>query len=892
VGGIFPDHFDRTLSMISKEFKRDVVVNNYWEIVRQTIDRYGDKEFIVTKNGSITYAEANRQANVIFAVIQTEVKNQSGLGVGLFMKDHLTIVPAMMGVLKSRNYFVPLDVDFPESTLRYMLENAGIKVVLTVDRYANQIRALSGKNITVLNLDELNFKQELPDPIVNYSPEDVIQILYTSGSTGRPKGAIEDYRYLVRAILIKLSTPDYEPNDRILHLATFTYSGPHFVYFTALINGYTVCYYDVKEYGFAGLSAWIHQQNITGFHAVPTVFRSLISVLDPEETFPSVTTFYSGAEKSFHQDIQNLKKYFPGVERIQLSFTATETQIVSMTMFPADYDFGEGDLPSGFPPEGLKVSIWDEHGNPLPPDKEGEVVVYGDAMARGYINNPELTRKRFIPDPDHPGWQYFKTGDLGKLRPDGQLVHLGRMDNMVKIRGVRIELESIENHLLSYPGIVQVASRAFEDPKGNKRLASYFVAEEGIQIPISDLRKHLAERLPLHLLPHYLIQLDKFPPTTGGKVAISQLPLPKIVRPPLSNDYVPPTDELERQLVTIWEERIGIDGIGVTDDFFEVGGDSLIGALLFANIEEVLGKDLPVSVLLTASTIRKQADLIRHNDIEQSFSPIIPIHPYGGHAPLFFIPGQGGYPTRIRHLAKKLDPQTPIYALQFLATDQQKQASLSIESIAFLYLNAIKKLYPHGPYVLVGESSGGKIAYEMGQQLLKVGEKVPVLALLDTYNTEDSVSDIYRDKNIWSFYKMLVKKHLTILLKSDWQGRLDYLRFYRETGGQKFRLLLDKRLDGLKKRKMPALPDHVRRMETANRQANKEYQAQSYPGRVILFKALRGSDSNHLTNGWDQVSLGELVIHSLDCYHGSILFEPAVSRVAEIIQGYIEEMSR
>ena len=148
--------------MISKEFKRDDVINNFWGLVRQTIDRYGDKEFVVTKNGSITYAEANRRANVIFAAIQNEVKNQSGLGVGLFMKDHLAIVPAMMGVLKSRNYFVPFDVDFPESTLRYMLENAGIKVVLTVDRYANQIQALSDKNITVLNLDELDFKQELP----------------------------------------------------------------------------------------------------------------------------------------------------------------------------------------------------------------------------------------------------------------------------------------------------------------------------------------------------------------------------------------------------------------------------------------------------------------------------------------------------------------------------------------------------------------------------------------------------------------------------------------------------------------------------------------------------------------------------------------------------------
>jgi thioesterase domain-containing protein/acyl carrier protein len=597
-----------------------------------------------------------------------------------------------------------------------------------------------------------------------------------------------------------------------------------------------------------------------------------------------------GGEKRLGKDLQAIKKHFTGVERIRLGFSTSETHTVAFTMFLVDFDFEQENLPSGKPCEDLKVFIWDEAGNPLPPGEEGEIVVYGDALTRGYINNPQLTKERFIPDAENPGWQYFKTGDLGKLLPDGQLVHLGRIDNMVKIRGVRIELDSLERHILSYPGIIQVASRAFEDQNGNKKLASYFVAEKGIEIPISDLRKHLAERLPLHLLPHYLIGLEEFPLTGTSKVAISQLPLPQMVRPELSNVYMPPTDDLEQKLVEIWEEQLGIQGIGVTDDFFDVGGDSLLGVLLFVRVEEVMGRNLPVSVLLKAASIRKLAEVIRNEDTSRDFTPIIPINTVGEHPPLFFIPGKGGYPTRIRHLAKHLDPQTPVYALQYLSKRRRRKNLWTIESVAAFYLSEIKKIYPDGPCILAGESSGGKIAFEMAQQLLESGKKTPLLVLLDTYNLEDSVIDYYKSKHNIPFYGMLIKKHISILFQSNWQGKLDYLRFYRATIRQKSRRFLRRRLRSVKKGAMSAFPKNVRQTEQANQQANQAYEVKPYPGRVILFKALRGPRADEPANGWDQVTLGELIIHTLDCYHGSILFDPAVRRLAGILQTYIEKI--
>ena len=209
--------------------------------------------------------------------------------------------------------------------------------------------------------------------------------------------------------------------------------------------------------------------------------------------------------------------------------------------------------------------------------------------------------------------------------------------------------------------------------------------------------------------------------------------------------------------------------------------------------------------------------------------------------------------------------------------------------MASTYLNEIQKIIPQGPYILVGESLGGKIAYEMAQQLLKKGQKTPLLVLLDTFNMQDSnnLRD-YTNHNL-SYFWMLLKKHTSILVKSDWQGKLEYLRFYRETARPKIKHFFARRFKTSKKQDKFALPENVREIERANLRAARLYQVKPYPGRVILIKALRGPNAEHPSNDWDKVKLGELVVHTLDCYHGSILFEPAVSQLASILQVYIQE---
>ncbi|HSM23812.1 MAG TPA: AMP-binding protein, partial [Anaerolineaceae bacterium] len=474
--------------------RKQELLNNFWYYVRSAADFYGEKPFVINKFGVLTFKQNNNNANVIHQSIISHTI-EKGIGVGLFMNNPLNIIPSMIGVIKSNNFFIPLDTTFPNETLKQNVNIGKVKIILTDSLFFENAKSIiPDHSVVIINVEELDFSVEVSEPDIKYSPEDLVQVLFTSGSTDEPKGAIEDYRYLVRAVAVKLNSGDFTTNDITLQLSKFTYSAPHTHAFSALISGTSLYYHDLKEDGFLALPDLIRQHKITVVTSTPTVFRGFVNILKPDETFPNVRLIRGGGEKRLLEDFKAIHQHFPNVEVIRLGYASTETQVVSSSTYPISYPFKEGTIPAGHPLDDIKVSIWDENSNELPIGEEGEIVVYGDALARGYINNPILTQKHFIPDPDNTLYQYFKSGDLGKILPDGQLLHLGRIDNMVKIKGVRIELSTLENHILSYPGITQVASKAIEDGQGRIKLASYFVAEKGIDIPISDLRKYLMDR--------------------------------------------------------------------------------------------------------------------------------------------------------------------------------------------------------------------------------------------------------------------------------------------------------------------------------------------------------------------------------------------------------------
>lgn len=868
-------------------YSKEEIYSDYWGCVDSTIQKYSFKDFIVTKNKRMTFGDVDVLSRQIAEAI-SQINPPPATGVGIYLKDPCLVIPCMIGIMKSGNYVVVMDVTAPEQVQRSIIQDAGITLVISNTKNLDNARTTLGNQIQFINLDALDPNCDPDIKSAKYSCDEIAQILFTSGSSGKPKGAIKDYRFHVHAVYIHSKSFDYQPEDRLLQLSSFTFSGILNAVFAALLIGYSIYYYDIPEDGLASLPDWINENKISLYHSTPSIFRSIYSSLKPGIAFPTVRIFSLGGEKRLKSDLLSARKIFPGMSIVRLGYTGTEMHSVTVGMYPLEELLKMEVLPSGTPYEDVYLEIWNEEGKPVPRGEEGEIVVYSQSLARGYINNPELTRQKFIPDLDHPGWQRFKTGDLGKILNNDQLVHLGRIDNMTKIRGIRIELDTLEGLISTYPGVSQAVAKVFEDKKGSKKLVCYFVPETGSLISSADMRRYLAARLPSQQLPNFFISLDTLPLTSTGKLAKNELPTPSFSRPAMAVPYQVPTNTLESKLVAIWEECLGIQGVGVLDDFFDLGGDSLVAVFMFSAIEDSLGKSLPVSTLLNAPNIHELAMILADDTKLDSHPTLIPVNPNGKRDPLFFIPGKGGYPLRIRHLSKKVDPDTPVYAFQYAFSANPSKTTPTLEILAAQFFIEIKNL-PHSDSVtLVGESMGGLIAYEIGRLMVSSGSKPPLIVLLDTYMSQNEAPDLYHDRKLLPYYAMLIKKHSLIWVNSDWEGKKEYLRFYRKS-------LLTKAMHHIRghffkplKKKRDLLMKKIKQTEVQNVHLTMNYTAKPYPGRVLLVKATRGVESQDYAYGWESAQVGQLIVESLDCYHGSMLFEPAVSELAKIIQSHIK----
>jgi thioesterase domain-containing protein/acyl carrier protein len=333
----------------------------------------------------------------------------------------------------------------------------------------------------------------------------------------------------------------------------------------------------------------------------------------------------------------------------------------------------------------------------------------------------------------------YKTGDLGRYAPNGNIEFLDRLDNQVKIRGFRIELGEIAATLSQYPAVEKTVVLVREDVPSDKRLVAYIIPkqEAGTSSPdpanlFTDLRDFLKAKLPEYMIPSAYVLLESLPLTANGKVDSHALPAPKQTNLAKAATFVPPRDALERQLVQIWEDILDVSPIGVQDNFFDLGGHSILGIRLMARIDEQFEKKLPLATLFQAGTIEQLAQILRQENASLPWSPLVPIQPNGSQPPFFCIPGAGGNVIYLYYLARHLGSDQPFYGLQAWGLDGQSNPCTKVEQMAAQYIEAIQALQPNGPYLLGGHSYGGLVAFEMARQLLHQGQKVALLAILDT----------------------------------------------------------------------------------------------------------------------------------------------------------------
>jgi thioesterase domain-containing protein/acyl carrier protein len=392
----------------------------------------------------------------------------------------------------------------------------------------------------------------------------------------------------------------------------------------------------------------------------------------------------------------------------------------------------------------VQIYILDSHLQPVPVGVPGELYIGGIGVARGYLHRPELTTERFISNPfdssptsptpqTSPTELLYKTGDLARYLPDGNIEYLGRIDNQVKVRGFRIELGEIEAVLSQCSEVQSTAVIVREDTPGDKRLVAYAVLAADSQTTSSELRQFLANQLPAYLVPNTFVILDRLPLTPNGKCDRRSLPAPND-QARKNIQKIAPRNVVELQLTQIWSEVLGINEIGVEENFFELGGHSLLAVRLINCIEQKLGKNLPLTSLFQNGTIASLAQLLAQETTQLTYSPLIPIQSQGNKAPFFAVHPIGGNVLCYANLAHYLGTERPFYGLQALGLQETEKPVSSIEEMARVYIQAIQTIQASGPYYLGGWSMGGVIAFEMAQQLSSQGQTVALLSLIDSYS--------------------------------------------------------------------------------------------------------------------------------------------------------------
>jgi thioesterase domain-containing protein/aryl carrier-like protein len=510
--------------------------------------------------------------------------------------------------------------------------------------------------------------------------------------------------------------------DRVLHKSPFGFDVSILeLYAPLLVGGQLILAKPDGHQDPDYLLALMRQHAITWVSLSPTLLQMMLHVGGLEQCH-SLTRLYLGTENLPLTLLQQLHAAHP-VEVIN-AYGPTECCIQTVTgVIPR----GADRIAIGRPVDNVQAYILDVHLQPVPLGAAGELHLGGAQVGLGYFKRPQQTAASFIDNPFGAG-KLYKTGDLCRYLPNGEIEYLGRIDHQVKIRGFRIELGEIETRLLEHPDVREAVVIVREDTPNDKRLVAYLIPHHAPGTTHhADFRAHLATTLPDYMIPAAFVPLDAFPLTANGKLDRRALPLPE--RLAVSDGYLPPRNLLEEQLAAIWADCLQVERVGVRDDFFVLGGHSLLAVELMTRIRAVTGMQLPLATLFQRPTIEQ---LAQQQTDATAWSSLVAIRPNGTRPPLFCIHPVGGNVLSFYQFAQQQPADQPVYGLQSQGLDGQTPPLTTVEAMAAHYITEIKRVQPTGAYHLVGYSAGGAIAWEMGQQLRRAGETVAHLLIIDT----------------------------------------------------------------------------------------------------------------------------------------------------------------
>ncbi len=851
-------------------YSRNRCIHQLFEVqAEQTPDAVA----VVYEDQHLSYSELDRRANQLAHYLRKLNVGPEVL-VGLCVERSLEIMVALLGILKAGGSYVPLDPGYPQERLTSMLTDSRAQVILT-QQHLQQHLPVGQMHIVCLDKDWVQIAKE-PDkkPSSLTSADNCAYVIFTSGSTGRPKGVQIQHQNVVNFLEYMRQKVDMSDQDRHVAVTTLSFDIAGLELYLPLTVG--ACVVIAPRLALADgttLRRLLATSGATSLQATPVTWKLL---LDAGWTPNTDIQMLCGGEALARELANHLLDH---QERLWNLYGPTETTIWSTIYRVMTTD--RATIPIGKPIANTQIYVLDRHLQPVPIGIPGELYIGGDGLARGYLHRPNLTAERFLPHPfsTQPGARLYKTGDLVRYLSDGNLEFLKRTDQQVKIRGFRVELGEIEAVLLQHPRVQDCTVVVHENQRGDRYLVAYIVARQGQTVNvISDtLRQYMRERLPEYMIPAEIAELEALPRTLNGKVDRQILSRTEYTSHSISHQgtYVTPRDETEVKLQFLWKEILDVYPIGVTENFFDLGGHSLSIVQLLTRIKRVFGRELSLTTLFQYPTVEGIARMLREpseSKDDQISSPLIELRRADNGWPFFCAHPADENLVCYFALARYLGERQSFYGLQSPIFYGDGKTSYRVETVASSYVNAVRSIQPHGPYLLGGWSTGGVFAFEMAQQLYRQEERVALLVLIDTPAPPYSNTDVYDVTSAVVDFASFLGRHNVHNL-SVTHKEIEYLTLDEQL---QYVLHAAKKIN-------PLVPDNLiiqegkRLVKTIlmSSQAMKVYQPQVYPGQITL---LRARDTKHRTNddlslGWNTWALQPTEVYMLPGTHSSIMIE-------------------
>lgn len=949
-----------------RTYERDVTIADLFEA---RVAEHPTAEALSFERETLTYRTLDRRANRLAHHLR-ELNVGEGTRVGVYLERSLNLIVTLLAILKAGGAYVPLDPDDSPERLRRYVEGLDLRLVVTDSRHREYVPCPLSQ---VAIVDELSDLAHWPDsaPDRSVSPMDEAYVMFTSGSTGAPKGVEVPHRAIVRLV----RDADYvhlDESETILGMAPAAFDASTFEIWGALLNGARLVLAPPGTLTLGELAGLVSREQVSTMWLTAGLFHLVVD--NRPELLGSIRQLLAGGDVLSPDHVRRALAALPDGAVLVNGYGPTEATTFTCTHRMMAGETVDGLVPIGRPVAGSSVHILDAQGSRVPIGVTGEIYIGGDGVALGYAGDPELSAERFLPDPfsTSEGARMYRSGDLARWRANGTVEFLGRADRQLKIRGFRVEPSEIEQALRSHSDVADAYVAPFESASGDRSLAGYVVPSKGTELREAELRTHAAHLLPPHAIPTAWCQLERLPLTGTGKIDTAALPAPVVgSRRSTSGRLTPPQDELERELITIWKRTLDCDEVDPEDDFFDLGGHSMLAVELFDSIERSLGQYLPLATIFEAPTVRRLASVIRDNTWEGTRQLLVPITSSGSRPPLFCVSAGDGNPASFGALGRRLGDDQPLFALQPRGINGGAPLFTSVEAAARHYLREIRKLRPRGPYLLSGRCLGSVIAYEIARRLEAAGERVDLLLVMDSAGpsatgrrladgTDFNVIminalrrsgldiDVFSPSGTEAFMRWLAEPAYFFsdgtvainhyleeiyLLRSeardaypdlnDDQTALGYINWAwdlaRTEGGVCLRLLPApsdpsllfkeqnewlKKIRGISARcswraaeavdlitrgRLPGARARLRkRIDEVGRQAWVGYRAGAYRGAVTIVRSSEFRVHTHLDR-WYALEIGEIAEVSVSGTHRSMLREPDVTSLAEVVHGLIDE---